>query len=117
MNIVNNNLLLIAAASGIYLGLCVWRLMKRFPMWLRLQIALIMATLLAALMCVGIGYFEDGGEVLSWHGVEENERGFFGLWFYMYFASMVIVCICYVIKRVFLESKSKHVANTMLEPK
>jgi hypothetical protein len=110
--------LLIAAIPTAILGWCVWRLTKRLPFWLRLQITLIMTTLLAALVCTPIGgggegvilplglmlalHFSDlfgvGGADLREH-ISEQAVTFLYVWGGMYVVSMVITCIYRFIKK------------------
>ena len=117
--------MLIAAIPTAILGLCVWRLTKGLPIWLRLQITVIPATLLAAISCTPIGggeggailplglilllhfsdFFGAGGADLRDH-VSQQAVAFLCVWGGMYVISMVVICIYHFIKK----GRSKHVA-------
>jgi hypothetical protein len=117
--------ILIAAIPTAILGWCVWRLTKGLPFWLRLQIIVIPATLLAAISCTPFGggeggvmlplgliltlhfsdFFGVGGADLRGH-VSQQAIAFLCVWGGMYFISMVAICIYNFIKK----GRSRNVA-------
>jgi hypothetical protein len=110
--------ILIAAIPIAILGWCVWRLTKGLPIWLRLQVTLIPATLLAAISCTPFGggeggmmlplglilvlhfsdFFGVGGADLRDH-VSQQAVTFLCVWGGMYVISMVVICIYHFIKK------------------
>lgn len=102
--------ILIAAIPTAILGWCAWRLTKRLPIWLGLQITLIMTTLLAALICTPIGGGGEGvilplGLILVFHysdlfgvgaadlrkHISQQAVTFLCMWAGMYLIAMVVI--------------------------
>lgn len=118
--------ILIVSIPAAILAWCLWRLTKRLPTWLRLQIILLLTTFLAALIFTPIGGAGQGvvlplGLILVFHlpdlfygasgddlrrHILEQAVTFLCVWGVIYFISMVVLAIRSFIRK----SRSNHAA-------
>jgi uncharacterized membrane protein YeiH len=100
----------------IFLGWSLWRLMERFPTWQRLQLTVITATFLTAIIFTPVGAegpaftplgiilaemcFGVGGEDLRNHVLQDTPVPFLCVWGGLYLVLMIVVGIFYFIQKL-----------------